>query len=336
MNEHDSNLNLIVPALCLPDERRDWAAWLEKQLVGSELPKLVEQLIVLGKLSGKHPPDITLQDWLAGDKANILSRGLQKDIAQARIEALVHNPALLMELQELICLEGEEYWLRLPKSSADQAFENSVMQKVLARIDSASNPSGATALSSLASGPLDNSSSTALAKKDVQPVVRSSSVGTARPKSRSTWFALGAIAATAAAVMLILFNPFAPPEKGEFFAAAELQAPVATPQESLLRMASQVEKDWKPNLTDTKALQRQLVAFRDSCDLLIYGPLLESLKGLPNDKRDLVVNRCQAWKKTATELIDSLEAGGAVSEIQPKADEMIKKLTAKLMEIAQA
>jgi|GEM_PF-5321262 len=336
MNEHDSNLELIVPALCLPDERRAWAAWLEKQLVGSELPKLVEQLIVLGKLSGNRPPEITLQDWLAGDKANILSRGLQKDIAQARIEALVRNPALLMELQELILLEGEEYWLRLPKSSADQAFEKSVMQKVLARIDSAPNPSGATALSSLASGPLDNSSSTALAKKEVQPVVRSSSVGTARPNSRSTWFALGAIAATAAAVMLILFNPFTVPKKGEFFAALELQAPAATPQESLLRMASQVSKDWKSNLTDAKALRRQLVAFRDSCDFLIYGPLLKSLEGLPDEKRELVVSRCQAWKKTATELIDSLEAGGSVGEIQPKADEMIKKLNAKLLEIAQA
>jgi hypothetical protein len=333
MNEHDSNLNLIVPALCLPDERRDWAAWLEKQLVGSELEKLVEQLVVLG---GKHPPDITLQAWLAGDRSNILSRGLQKDIAQARIETLVRNPALLLELQELILLEGEAYWLRLPKSPAEQAFEKSVMQTVLAQIDSAPTASGTSAPGSLALSPLDNSSTTGFNTRDDQPVIRSSSAATATPKNRSTWFALGVIAATAAAIMVILFNPFAPPEKREFFAAAELQAPVATPQESLLRMASQVEKDWKPNLTDTKALQRQLVAFRDSCDLLIYGPLLESLKGLPNDKRDLVVNRCQAWKKTATELIDSLDAGGAVSEIQPKADEMIKKLTAKLMEIAQA
>lgn len=333
MNEHDSNLELIVPALCLPDERQAWAAWLEKQLVGGDLQKLVEQLIVLG---GKQTPDITLQGWLAEDKSIILSRGLQKDIAQARIEALVRNPALLLELQELILLEGEEYWLRLPKSPVEQAFEKSVKQNVLAQIDSAANPSGPSTPRSLVSGPLDNTASTGSVQKEGPHIVRSNSTATATPKSRAAWLALGAIAATAAALMLILFNPFALPEKGEFFAALELQAPVASPQESLERMASQVDKDWKKNLTDAEALRRQLVAFRDSCDFLIYGPLLKSLEGLPDEKRDLVVERCGAWKKTATDLINSLEAGGSVGEVQQKADEMIKNLTAKLRDIAQA
>jgi len=327
MNEHNNNLELNLPALLLPDERKDWAAWIEKQLVGAELVKVVEQLIVLG---GTHPPSMSLQTWLGKDRENLLKRGLKEDIGQSRIEDLVRNPALLLELQELVLLEGEDYWLHLPKSSAQQELEYAIMQKVMTQLESPRDSS--TSLESLAKR-VDQALDPV--NRESPQVVRQSEPASGTRRNRSNGLAWMAMAAVAAAVMWIIVNPFLQPPSGEFFAALELQSPIATPQLALKRMAQRVNQDWKRGLNDPKALKQQLESFRDSCDFLIDGPLVKTLDGLPVATQDDIRQRCRKWQERASELILALDSGNPAKDIQSGADEMIGKLINKLNEIAQ-
>lgn len=327
MNEHDSKLKSILPALFLPDERTEWAAWIEKQLMGTELVRVVEQLIVLG---GNHPPVLSLEAWLGEDRNNVLDHGLQKEISQSRIEDLVRNPALLLELQELVLLEGDNYWLQLPKSSAQQELENSIAQTLSNQLDLLGN--SVAPLQSLAKQvdqALDSSN------PEVRPAARPSTMVSETTKNRTHGWTWAALMAAAAAVLWMIFNPFSPPSNGQFFAALELQTPTATPQQALQRMAQRVDQDWKRGLTDPKALQQQLEVFRDSCDFLIDGPLVKSLDGLPTATQDDIRQRCKKWQEKASELIAALASGNPVNDVQTGADEMIGKLINKLNEIAQ-
>jgi hypothetical protein len=327
MNEYDPKFESILPALLLPDERKEWAAWIEKQLMGTELVRVVEQLIVLG---GNHPAVLSLEAWLGEDRNNVLEHGLQKDIAQSRIEDLVRNPALLLELQELVLLEGDNYWLQLPKSSAQQELENSIAQKVSTQLNLPSDIS--IPLQSLAK---QVNHSLDPVNREVRPAIRPSESVVETNKNRTNGWTWAALAATAAAVMWMILNPFSPPSNGQFFAALELQTPAATPQQALQRMALRVDQDWKRGLTDPKALQRQLEVFRDSCDFLIDGPLVKSLDGLPTATQDDIRQRCKKWQEKASELIAALASGNPVNDVQTGADEMIGKLINKLNEIAQ-
>jgi hypothetical protein len=327
MNELDPQLQLIAPALCLPDDRKDWATWLEKQILSLQLTTLVEQLITLGS---KHPPEITFQVWMANDRANILKYGLQQ-IDLPRIELLVRNPALLLDLQKLVLLEGEEYWLKLPRSQSQIVYDKTVLNQVAAQIDNPQAPS--LALSDTAiTNKAEKNASREESSNGIRHITSPSTTGA----KRSSWLTWTAIAATAAAILLAVFNPFLPAKQEKFFAAVELQTPTDTPQLALNRMAQRVQSDWQRNLNNRTDLQQQLLAFRDSCDFLIDGPLVQTLDGLPINTIEDVRNRCRKWKTKATELIASLEAGASLDTIQQEADKMIETLTNKLREIAQS
>lgn len=325
VSESDFKLEMIAPALSLPNERTEWAVWLEQQLIGTELKKTIEQLVVLG---GNNPAAISLEDWLGDDRSIVLERGLQEDFSQSRIESLVRNPTLLLELQELVLLEGGEYWLRVPMSRLQQDNADSVIKKMVSQIAQGLLPvtvqTNTRSNQDLISKQAGNSD---------KQIVRATA--TAEKGNRARWWISAYIVAAAAAITLFVFNPFALFQEDRFFAALELQSAVATPQLALERMAQRVQDDWVDGLQDPKALKQQLVSFRNSCDYLIDGSLVKSLDGLPNETISDVRQRCSNWKKKSSELIAAIDSGKAVVDIQRDADKMIETLTNKLREIAQ-
>lgn len=325
MSESDLKLETVAPALCLPDERAKWGVWLEQQLIGTELKKTIEQLIVLG---GNNPAAISLEDWLGNDRSLILESGIQKNFSQARIESLIRNPTLLLDLQELLLLEGTDYWLRVPMSRPQQDVAESVIANMVSQLAQSHPPTAVQAniLSAhdLASKQANNSD---------KQIVRTNA--TAVNENRASWWIWAGIAATAAVIMLIVFNPFTLSQESKFFAAAELQSKVATPQLALVRMAQRVNDDWENGLQDPEALKQQLISFRNSCDYLIDGPLVKSLDGLPAETISDVRQRCTNWKKKSSELIVAIDSGKPVADIQKDADKMIETLTNKLREISQ-
>ena len=323
MNEHDEQMAAMLPALCLPEDRAQWPAWLEQQLMGVELPKLCKQLVTLG---GQHPAATTLEAVLGAQRSAVLQQGLQGNLNTQQLTKLLAQPALLLELQALILLEGGDFWTQVAPLPANTASVEAARKNVLPQLSISPNKSG----------PMEEAlrgKPSSVHASDHESLARpSDSLASGQP-GRSTWLWLAALAATAAAVLLAVMNPFRASPSGQFFAAQELQASAATPQAALVRMAQRVQADWKRDLASDQEFQNQLVAFRDSCEYLIDGPLVKTLDGLPNEVILDIQQRCRNWQKQASDLIAKLKEGQPAATIRQEADALIDKLANKLREL---
>lgn len=318
MTFDDEQLSNLLPALCLPDDRSDWPTWLEQQLMGFNLPKLCKQLVTLG---GKHPPQLTLSELLGNQRDPVLQQGLCGPLSAQQIQRLIQNPGLLLELQYLILEEGGDYWTRVrPTPEVSKSLET-VRGRVLSQIRPNTEPSSAVdqALKPGLSLATEGGS---------PPDLRRSESPENKTKREGSWYWMGAILATAAAILLVVMNPFQQPQdQGEFFAAAELRTPAETVDATLARIADRIEKDWnqKP-VTDNASLLNRLITFRDSCDYLIDGRLDTSLQGLPDAKLTDLKERCKKWKGQAETMIADLQGESPPENLKEKADELMGRL----------
>jgi hypothetical protein len=111
--------------LTIPDNPQQLASWLEDALTGHDLARVVRELTLLQgrELEPLRPGE--LAEVLGPDQTQILNAGLQQ-IPLSRIRQLTARPELLPELQELLLLEGSDYWQQrwqqqaLPKSVGEQ------------------------------------------------------------------------------------------------------------------------------------------------------------------------------------------------------------------------
>jgi hypothetical protein len=318
MTSDDEQLANLLPALCLPDDRSDWPTWLEQQVMGYNLPKLCKQLVTLG---GKHPPQLTLSELLGNQRDPVLQQGLGGPLSAQQIQRLIQNPGLLLELQYLILEEGGDYWTQVrPTPDVARSLET-VRSKVLSQIRSNTEPSSAVdqALNPVLSRATEGGSTSDLRRAESPEN---------KTKREGSWYWVGAILATAAAILLVVMNPFQQPQdQGEFFAAAELRAPAETVDATLSRIADRIEKDWnqKP-VTDNASLLNRLITFRDSCDHLIDGRLDASLQGLSDAKLTDLKERCKKWKGQAETMIADLQGESPPENLKDKADELMGRL----------
>jgi hypothetical protein len=99
----------------LPEDRTELAQTLERFLVGPNLDDLVEEL---SALHGAVSPEITLADLLNDDRGSVLLRGLAT-LYLKKLRCLLRNPSLLIELHELVLLEGGPHWDQLLQRQTD-------------------------------------------------------------------------------------------------------------------------------------------------------------------------------------------------------------------------
>jgi hypothetical protein len=318
MTSEDEQMADLLPALCLPDDRSEWPTWLEQQLMGYNLTKLCKQLVTLG---GKHPPQFTLRELLGIQRDSVLQQGLKGPLADNQILRLIQNPALLLELQDLILEEGGDSWTQVRPTRAVSKSLETVRSKVLSQIRSTTEPSSSVdqAMNSGLSNATEGGSI---------PDLRRAESSDNKTKRDGSWYWVGALLATAAAILLIVMNPFQQPQdRGEFFAAAELRVPTETVDATLSRIADRIEKDWsKKPATDNASLLNRLIAFRDSCDYLIDGRLDASLQGLPDAKLTDLKERCKKWKGQAETMIADLQSESPPENLREKADELMGRL----------
>ncbi len=125
---------------------------LERALMGLRLHELIAELAPAGASAPRGqaaPAAAALSDVLAGDEDNLLERGLVA-LSRARLDALLGQPALLLELQELLLARGGSYWDQvtgsLPGSDGVQLSEGQWQERLeqtFARRPKAKSPSGA-------------------------------------------------------------------------------------------------------------------------------------------------------------------------------------------------
>jgi hypothetical protein len=116
----------------------DWPMWLERQLLGTRLSELIDELELISPAEGPGP---TLDELIGEQWQALLSRGLSA-LEFDRLRQLIRNPQLLLELQEQVFINGGNYWQDLPVDEDVRSTADTVAKRVKAAIYS----SGETAV----------------------------------------------------------------------------------------------------------------------------------------------------------------------------------------------
>lgn len=121
-------MNLQV--MTMPDEPKLLAKWLEQQLVGDRLGELVEELVAV------HGASAAGESFRADALRGILQRGLS-GLSEAEMTRLLRQPQDLLELQELVFLEGGDYWRSVPRPPSLTAASERLWDALAAKLPNA-------------------------------------------------------------------------------------------------------------------------------------------------------------------------------------------------------
>jgi hypothetical protein len=90
----------------VPADPAALADWLERQIAGPDLGRLIDEL---SALHGDDPRNVDLAFVLGDYRPAVLERGLGA-LSEKRLRALLRFPKLLGELQDLVLEAGTPYW----------------------------------------------------------------------------------------------------------------------------------------------------------------------------------------------------------------------------------
>src|SRR6266446_5656044 len=105
-----------LAAMDIPDDRVQLSGWLESHLVNGDLAILVAELSAVH--AAPPGPGATAQQVLGDRRAEVLARGLGA-MPPHLLRQFLTQPALLLDLQELVLASGSPYWDRLLGSTVD-------------------------------------------------------------------------------------------------------------------------------------------------------------------------------------------------------------------------
>lgn len=114
-----------IHVLEIPDDHSERIDWLQSQLVGHQFGELLEQLFLTKISLNRHVSSVPLSEILSDSELeSVLKSGLQR-CSSGTIRQLLANPAALSQLQELIFVHGNDFWMNKIKPSP---HEESVLE----------------------------------------------------------------------------------------------------------------------------------------------------------------------------------------------------------------
>ncbi len=120
----------MVTALEIPDDPAQIARWIETVLVGPDVGRLVREIEITQEVTGRSPkPTPAIDKVLAEFRTPVLERGLG-ELPYERVRLLLRYPRTLLELQELVFVEGREYWSGLPRPAELVEATTSQLKKI--------------------------------------------------------------------------------------------------------------------------------------------------------------------------------------------------------------
>lgn len=275
----------------LPDEIRDWPAWLESQVVGSQLRFLVGQLETISgsqlRLEPHETWEIRLRSLLTEELSEVLENGL-RGLSEKSLRELIRQPRTLLALQELVFVEGGEYWNRVPLS-----------------------------------GELDlNIVPIKTQSKGVLQGTRSDkSVELRKPSPLTSRRTIAVVAALAATVLIAFFVMQPSASNARYFARVDLLTNQGEASDFLRSLSRAIDQDWRTGREKTD-LKSEIRVLRDSCDSLLAAELAQLDTATAADLKQ----RCQKWRDTLTSYIVELDSGEPEDLVRKKADETVQKL----------
>jgi hypothetical protein len=298
-----------LQALDIPEDPAQLPAWIERQLTGFDLARLVAELTAVHGAAQGSTPD--LDDVLGKHKWLILTQGLGV-LPADRLREFLRHPRLLLDLQELVFREGGAYW----SETAPDAEHGSRIERGAGRLQ------------------------TFLAGQEPRAAVTTP----LRPRRRWYQRSWAASLATAAA-LLAAFAAYEhlrpqpapiierlPPDAVAWgWNKPAAMANDATPAAYLNQLADEAGEWFHKRPTEAAELAQRISEFREGCSRLIFA----AHRPLPPQERQWLVENCRTWGRKLDKKLVALESGQNVLEVRDETDALIQELMGALREQAK-
>lgn len=297
---------MTLYALDIPDDETAVPEWLERHLVGVHLGELAAELKVLHAQPPAAAGDI--QRLLGSQLQHVLQRGLS-DISSETIGRMLKQPEYLLQLQELLFLEGGEHWRT--RTLEDEEVRRHVAEggrRLRAALDS----------------------DTEVPKSDVADTT--SVTQTVSLKTSVAWYRRPAnIGFAVAASLLLGFFLLRSGTPTGVWPDSVIQHDVAAAP-YFERLASSA-KSWFHERPGTSAEVRSRLAFlRQRCSALIEA----DHSSLAPADREWLVERCRAWASKFDDQLANLDRGADPLLVRGAVDEDVRRLIDALRQRAKS
>jgi hypothetical protein len=295
--------------LTAPDQEEQQAAWLESELSGPQLPRLVIELAALAGVEPRTATSEQVDQWLDERRTAVLSEGLA-GLAPESVRQLLGSPEFLLPLQQLLLIEGGAYWQAKFAAGADDDSRRQQQLRLL-KIQQT------------------------LEAESVRPAAspHTDQLSTVEPSAISPRRGLVLLLLAASILLVVggswlLRSPTGPPWG---WTAAEMTAMADLPADQYLERLATGGGKWFAKRPDTKAgLAKRIREMRAGCDLVIDT----NRQAAPTPTRQWLIERCLAWREKFDEQLLALENGAEVGEVRDRMDALVNKLVNALRERA--
>ena len=272
--------------LDIPESTPELAAWLAAQLVSPRLGELVAELRAVHARSQAR---LDLPQLFGGQWPAILQRGLG-EATRPQLQTLLQNPALLLDLQERILIEGGAYWQDQLPSDSEAAADLPSFSQLQLRL---------------------------------APIP----VSTLRSKWLLRTVLAVAACVLVAVVSVQFFRP-APPQVATGWGWNRSDAfPEQLNDKAYLQHLADGAQEWFKKRPETRAdLALRITQFRNGCDAMLAA---EHKPLKPADKAWLL-ERCRVWRGKFEQQLTALERGDEVAQVRGEADATVEKLVQTL------
>lgn len=301
---------MSLKSLQIPDGLADMGAWLDELIVSHDL---VDTIVELEVLAGDRLTKVqSLDGVLAGSEEAVLESGLA-GASEMTLRGLLRQPSLLLELQELVMMQGGDFW----QQKIDTIFGRPKMNSIL---DSASAEAAANA---------DPASQTMATSQSHR--VSGSAAGKGKQK-----MILGVLATLAAAV-LVMFSIGQFGGSGSSVAKAEwgftksglLESDISE-AEMLDQLAAASAAWYNKTPTTPAGLAKRLRQFDLGCETLLSSRLTQ----LSPSNRSAVHAACEDCREAIARQLVAIANGGKLAQIQSASDTAIDALTRSIKRLS--
>jgi len=286
---------MTSPLLDIPDDPAVVPGWLEAELLGPRLGRLVAELDAVHRPASEPLFD----DVLAAHAPAVLARGLAA-LPRPALRLLLRNPVLLAELRDLVLADGGPYWDRYlvtPETTA-------AADRVAERVRTALAPAEPTRPRGRWLGYAGTAAATAAA---VLAAV----------------YLLGGVRGPA------LVGPDRPPEVAQAggWGLARVGALPPADDTATLAALARLADEWKKKRPETPTdLARRLVEFREGCAAIQLATDLP----LTDANRRWLRLRCADWADEVDAHLRALEATRDVPAVRAAADATADRIAREL------
>ena len=329
--DDDGTCGMMIQSLERPDTMPELAHWLERQLVGDDLGTLIAELRSVSPSNGSDAP--SLNELLGSNFTEVLHAGLGA-LSEDQLRTLFRYPDRLLELQELVLIEGGNYWDDVPRTKtlvADsernwETLQNSLASPVPKKLVLTSN-NLANAEAVETSSSQQGNGKAARQRGNDKPILNPSSDAREPAVPGPGWLRL--VAATFLVGLGIGWLMSPGETKGMAWTRPGVFRQTNDRKEFLTRLATLAHEWFDKRPTTAAEMAERLVEFRHGCALLQLNQA-----AIPAADHDWLLGDCRKWSDELDRQLIALEQGASLNMVKASVDATIQKLIDKLRDKA--